>query len=208
MNCAATLLAVLAGLLLFVGCMTVQDPGDGTTDRVNLNIRDRWWDPVNTPDEGWCGEASIQMAIGYYRTEVSHVASTMRTTQLSPISPTDHGRGAEHARRILHEVGRVQSERGWYFILWIQDGFVLGLPGSCGMKLYPDEHPQWYVDHFVLAVGFDEDGLILNTQLDCDGQSNISYEELASTRLAEQNYGYAFADKQNRYFGRIITGVQ
>jgi hypothetical protein len=57
-------------------------------------------------------------------------------------------------------------------------------------------------------VGFDENGLILNTQLDCDGQLNIPYEELASSRLAQRNYGYAFAGEQNRYFGRIITGVR
>lgn len=59
------------------------------------------------------------------------------------------------------------------------------------------------MDHLVLAVGFDENGLILNTQTDCDGQQNVSYEQLAS-----QNDGYSFESSQNRYFGRAITGLK
>lgn len=48
----------------------------------------------------------------------------------------------------------------------------------------------------------------LNTQLDCDGQILVSYSELGSKQLAEQGYGYAFVNSQNRYFGRAVTGIR
>jgi hypothetical protein len=89
------------------------------------------------------------------------------------------------------------------FIDWIKDELCKGHPVICGTKIYPDEHPDWYVDHLVLAVGFDEDGLILNTQTNCDGQQNISYDQLAS-----QDEGYSFKSNQKQYFGRAITGLK
>ena len=56
------------------------------------------------------------------------------------------------------------------FVAWVKDQLAAGYPVLCGVKIYPDEHPDWSLDHFVLAVGYDEEGLVLNTQLDLDGQ--------------------------------------
>jgi ABC-type bacteriocin/lantibiotic exporter with double-glycine peptidase domain len=198
---------VLTGTLLFPACGK-EDPGAGATERVNLNIPDRWWDPVNTPDEGWCGEASIQMAMGYYGRQVSQVAIHQAANTTEPDITEVTMDAAFSTLGVSCTAWDESNPTVADFIAWIQDALRDGHPVICGMKIYPDENPQWYVDHFVLAVGFDEDGLILNTQLDCDGQLNISYDELASTQLAQQNYGYAFVGKQNRYFGRIVTAVR
>jgi hypothetical protein len=84
-----------------------------------------------------------------------------------------------------------------------KDALRRGYPVICGTKIYPIEQPRWYVDHFVLAVGFKQSGLILNTQLDGDGQLTVSYGQLAS-----RNEGYAFANSKNRYFGGAITGLR
>ncbi len=72
----------------------------------------------------------------------------------------------------------------------------------CGVKIYPDEHPDWSLDHFVLAVGYDEEGLVLNTQLDLDGQVVIAYSQLAS-----RGRGYAFENRFRSYYARAITGL-
>ena len=52
-------------------------------------------------------------------------------------------------------------------------------------------------------VGFDEQGLRLNTQLDMDGQQIISYSQLSS-----MNDGYSFENSQSHYFARGITRVR
>jgi hypothetical protein len=89
------------------------------------------------------------------------------------------------------------------FIEWIKDQLRAKRPVICGTKIYPDENPDWYVDHFVLAVGFDPAGLLLNTQLDCDGQQRVSYGQLVSL-----DEGYSFQNSQSRYFGRACTGLR
>jgi hypothetical protein len=88
------------------------------------------------------------------------------------------------------------------FIVWIQDNLRRGHPVICGCKLYPDEHPDWSLDHFVLAVGFNAEGLLLNTQLDMGGQMLVPY-----ARLASRKSRYSFKNRRDRFFGRAITGL-
>ena len=58
------------------------------------------------------------------------------------------------------------------------------------------------MDHFVLAVGYDENRLLINTQYDCDEPQWVSYEDLAA-----MEDGYSFQNRQLRYFGRAIVGA-
>ena len=184
------------------GC---EDDGDSRSgsgpESVNLGIPDRAWAPGHD-DVGWCGETCIQMALGHYGRDVSQDEINRAAGSPPDITEVD----MDVALRALgvpcnswNESNRDVNQ----FIAWVKSQLARGRPVICGTKIYPDENPAWYVDHFVLAVGFNAAGLILNTQLDCDGQILVSYAELASMEA-----DYAFQNRHGRFFGRAITGAR
>lgn len=200
-NMTAFGMMLLTFILILHACEAEADEPD---DQVKLNIPDRAWAPVNANlTMGWCGETSIQMAMAYFGKEVSQKDINQAAGPDIPgINETD-------VDTALTTLGVAftswpDSEQDLdAFIDWIKKELAEGYPVICGTKIYPDEHPDWFVDHLVLAVGFDENGLILNTQTDCDGQQHISYDQLKS-----QNEGYSFKSNQDRYFGIAITGLK
>lgn len=206
-------MAAMVCSVLSCGCTFWQDTssgsqaaGAGTTDQVDLNIADRWQDPVNTPDEGWCGEACIQEAMAYYGQETSQVAIHQAANTPQPDIDENTMDTALDNLGVSYVAWDTNDYDVAALVAWIQTALRNGHPVICGLKIYPDETPTWYVDHFVLAVGFDTNGLILNTQLDNDGQISISYAELSSRQLAQDDYGYAFVNNQRLLFAREITG--
>jgi hypothetical protein len=191
-----------AVLALMAGCATVPvvDPYANTS--VELGIPDRRWDPER-PDKsvGWCGEACIQMAMGYYGKEISQQAINRAGR---PDHPDLYAYDLDDA---MDALGISYLEWKWgnrdleSFIVWIKKQLAAGFPVICGVKIYPDKQPNWYLDHFVLVVGFNEYGMIINTQPDLDGQMLIPYSQLVSS-----NPGYSFKSRKNRYFGWAVTG--
>jgi hypothetical protein len=174
-------------------------------DEVKLPIPDRAWDPQRAdPSVGWCGEACIQMAMGYYGKEVSqHLINESG----HPRHPDLYAGDIDKALGVLGVLGVSFSDfestgDAAAFIDWIQRQLRLSHPVICGCKIYPDENPHWSLDHFVLVVGFDPQGLWLNTQVDLSGQVMVSYAQLQSRRK-----GYSFANRQHYYFGWAITRV-
>ena len=189
--CAALVLSISLG-----ACAHLVD--DGSTDDTPARI-----DP-DRPDlsVGWCAETCIQSSMAYYGVEV---------TQLE----VNEAGEPDHADLYAYDIDDALDDLSveyvaWdesiedvdAFITWIQDALRAGHPLLCGIKIYPDEHPDWSLDHFVLAVGFTPEGLILNTQLDLDGQVLVAY-----TQLKSADPGYSFASSWNECFGRAITGV-
>jgi hypothetical protein len=194
---------VLAGVLV-AGCEDGGSDDDADSpnpdgEEVNLGIPDRWWDPGHE-DVGWCGETCIQMALGYYGREISQEEINKAAGSPSDITE-DNMDTALTNLGVPYLPWDINNHDVDQFIEWIKDELRRGRPVICGTKIYPDEHPDWYVDHFVLAVGFDSTGLLLNTQNDCDGQITVSYSQLTSRRP-----GYSFENDQHLYFGRSILG--
>lgn len=192
-----TSLAVVA--LTGCGAMLVVTP-DAT---VNLNIADRAWDPNRPdPDIGWCGEACIQMALGHYGLNLTQRAINEAG------DPPQADLWSDDMDRAMVELGAhylkwaEDSEDMAALIAWIRTQLRLGYPVICGVKIYPDETPSWDIDHYVLAVGYDTDRLLVNTQLDMDGQIWVSHAQLQST-----SPGYSFANRYDTYYARAVTGV-
>ena len=193
----------VAGAGLLAGCESDDSDraGNGGTDAVDLGIPDRAWDPGHD-DVGWCGETCIQMAAGHYGREIPQ-AEINRAAGSPPDVTEDDLDAALSNLGIPYASWNDSNSDVDAFIAWIKSWLERGCPVICGTKIYPDENPAWYVDHFVLAVGFNAAGLILNTQLDCDGQILVSYAELASMEA-----DYAFQNRHGRFFGRAITGAR
>lgn len=194
----------IVSIMFFVAALAGYGGDSNGDDSVNLGIPDRAWDQTR-PDSsvGWCAEASIQMAMAYYGKEVSQ-------------HTINRAGNPDHEDLYVYDIDEALKTLGvsyaeWnesdpdvsHFIVWIIDQVGQGYPVLCGIKIYPDEHPDWYLDHFVIAVGFDHENLLVNTQIDFDGQQRISHLQLSST-----NEGYSFANSQKHYFGRSIKGIR
>ena len=171
---------------------------------INLQIPDVAWDQKKADLEaGWCGEACIQMALAYYGKqvpqEVIHKAGHPSTSDLED---EDMDRALRNSGLLFRSYsGDSQDPRD--FLTWIQNQLRMGHPVICGCKIYPSDHPDWDLDHFVLVSGYNSYGLLLNTQLDCDGQILVSYKQLDSL-----NAGYSFKNQGNQYWGRVVTGIR
>ena len=87
------------------------------------------------------------------------------------------------------------------FVKWVRSQLAEGHPVLVGEKSYPTEHPEWALDHFVLAVGCTEESLTYNTTWGRPQTRTFA-------RLSTQERGISFANRFNTYFGQAITGTK
>ena len=170
--------------------------------KVDLKIPDRDEDE-NAPDEGWCGETSIQMALGYFGKNVSQYAIHLAGKPTHPelweedISPALDTLGMTYVN------WDINNKDLNAFMTWIGDQLQIGHPILLGVKIYPDES-GWDNDHFVLVVGCDSKGLIINTNNAGEGQVYVTYEEL--TINFEDSY--SLVNNENNHYGWAILGLR
>jgi len=163
-----------------------------------LEIADTGQEP-RRPESGWCGEAAIQMALSYYGAYASQQAINRAG------KPVHADLYEEDIPRAMTNVGLGSS--AWNgdgldaFLTWIRSQLAAGHPVLLGAKIYPTAHPEWAVDHFVLAVGYTGDALTYNTTW---GRQETRTFALLSTK----DKGLSFANRSGTYFGYAITGMK
>ena len=191
--------------LFCAGCTTPRSVCQLDTSRggVNLHIPDVAWDPQKADlKAGWCGEACIQMTLSHYGRnlpqDVIHHAGSPATTDLEN-DDMDKALKRCGATFVPYD-GEGPDIRP--FVAWIQNQLRKGRPVICGCKIYPTDHPEWDLDHFVVVSGYNSRGLLLNTQLDCNGQILVPYDQLRSL-----NEGYSFNNANHSYWARAVTGL-
>jgi ABC-type bacteriocin/lantibiotic exporter with double-glycine peptidase domain len=171
---------------------------------VNLYIPDVAWDPKKADLEaGWCGEASIQMAFSYYGKKVDQDVIHREGKPKNSDLQDDDLEVALQALGAVFTRYEGEAKDSKEFVAWIQEQLRSKYPVICGCKIYPTDQPNWDVDHFVLVSGYNAKGLLMNTQLDCDGQVLVKYKELSSTKE-----GYSFINPRKIYWGAAVTGVR
>ena len=165
---------------------------------IALGIADTGQEP-RSPESGWCGEAAIQMALSYYGAYASQQAINRAGR---PEHPDLYGPEIPRSMRNLGlEVSAWRGDGLEAFTKWIRGHLADGHPVFLGVKIYPTEHPDWSLDHFVLAVGCTEDSLTLNTTW---GRSQTR----TFARLSARDEGLSFANRYDDYFGYAITGMK
>ena len=87
------------------------------------------------------------------------------------------------------------------FTGWLKAQLDAGQPVVIGMKINPTQHPEWGVDHFLLAVGHSEDSLTYNTTW--NKQVTKTFKDLGT---AEPDL--SFKNRYNSYFGVAVTGPE
>jgi hypothetical protein len=153
------------------------------------------------PEGGWCGEAVIQQALLYYGAYASQ--RTINRTG-NPAHPDLYSNEVPAA---LENMGleTVAWNGELYipsFINWVTGWISKGYPVMVGAKIYPTQHPEWSLDHFMLAIGFTKDSLIYNTTWN-------RVEEKKFGELAVVGTGLSFwSGVPVRNFGYAITGMR
>ena len=176
---------------------TVAHPADGIADKsVRFDIPDtgQEW---RKPKTGWCGEASIQMALSYYGAYTSQQAINHAG---KPAQPDLYDTDLPVALKAVGLEFKPWQGTGLKpFFNWVRAELGAGHPVIMGMKINPTIHPDWSLDHFVLAVGSTEDALIYNT--------TWKRRETRSLKLlSTQDKGLSLANPLSAYFGCAITG--
>lgn len=166
-----------------------------------LPIPDRQWE-AGAPREGWCGEASIQMAAQYYGLTLSQQA----IHDAGHVSHADlwieNIPGVLHSYHLAFDAWppRNTESTGPAFLTWIRSAVRGGYPVIVGSKIYPSDHLHWNVDHIMLVVGTKGDALVINTNME-QGQVVLTPEQL----LQKQN-GFSFVNNQGTFFGYAVKG--
>jgi hypothetical protein len=114
------------------------------------------------PPEGWCGETAIQeglLSLGVWAPQrlINKAGKPVHPDLYSsdlPVALADLG-----VRTSSYGGGRGFDA----FARWVGKAIDEGDPVIAGVKILPTAHPEWGLDHFVLAVGHGENGLLVNT---------------------------------------------
>jgi hypothetical protein len=143
------------------GAMAV--PADPAADAVVvLPIPDRGHAP-EAPPSGWCGESAIQQALLHFGVWASqrriHAAGKSAHPDLysNEIPVALASMEMQFARYAPKKPGFAAYQA------WVRGALDQGDPVLAGLKILPTEHPEWGLDHFVVAVGYGEKGLLVNT---------------------------------------------
>ncbi len=165
---------------------------------VSLDIADTGQEQ-RRPASGWCGEAAIQMALSYYGAYASQQAINRAG---KPEHPDLYAQEIPRAMRNLGlEYSPWKGDGLGNFSKWVRSQLAGGHPLLLGVKIYPTAHPEWALDHFVLAVGCTEESLTFNTTWGRPETSSFA-------RLSTQDKGLSFANRYGTYFGYAITGMK
>ena len=115
-----------------------------------------------SPPSGWCGETAIQeglLHLGMWAPQrlVNRAGRPVHPDLYSPEIPV-----ALSALGVRHVA--YAGPRGFdAFARWVRAALEAGDPVVAGVKILPTAHPEWGLDHFVLAVGHGPRGLLVNT---------------------------------------------
>ena len=130
------------------------------SDSVTLPIADRPW-AEGAPPEGWCGEASLQMAALHFGVWVPQAEANRLGAPKTPDLWEHDVPTALTALGLEFERGPTKHVDALY--AWTVQQLRLGHPVILGLKFVDSSHPAWDVDHLVLVSAFTPDGLQLNT---------------------------------------------
>jgi hypothetical protein len=181
-----------------VDAAKIPDTITKTDGKVLLGIAPRIHE-LGRPPEGWCGEEAIQEALEYYGV---YYPQEKINEAGKPVHPDLYSNDIPRAIKNLgfeYQPWAENTKDVGAFIAWIRHEIEQGSPVLVGVKIYPTQHEEWGLDHFVLAVGAEGDSLILNTTWGF--RYTLTEEQLRSTRE-----GFSFANKYNTYYGLSIKG--
>jgi hypothetical protein len=142
---------------------SLPEPAAPPRDARVLSIAARAQAP-ESPPSGWCGETAIQEGLLY----LGVWATQKKINALGrPAHPDLYSNEIPAALSALGVKYTMYSGATGYapFARWVRAAVDEGVPVLAGVKILPTQHPEWGLDHFVLAVGYSPSNvsLLVNT---------------------------------------------
>lgn len=158
----AALVALLALPLLGAGPAPVASVAP-VAPEVILAIPDRP-QAKESPPSGWCGETAIQEALLHYGAWVPQKAihdagKPLHPDLYSPEMPV----ALANLGVVFESFQAAKTSVPGGYAGYVRAAIDAGDPVVAGVKILPTEHPDWGLDHFVLAVGHGPKGILVNT---------------------------------------------
>ena len=188
--------ALILGLLICT-CFIPYSFGSDTV----LLIPDRRH-AAEAPPEGWCGEVSIQMASLYYGAFFKQYFIHHLTNPDHPDLYAYEIPGTLDALQIEYEKWSYSNNNINQFFNWMTQNISNDYPIFFGAKIYPTYHPEWFLDHFMIAKGYTETSLIYNTNWGYEEEK--SFDALSSTSTT----GISIENSYKKYLGIAIKGFK
>lgn len=118
---------------------------------------------ADAPQAGWCGETAIQEALLYFgvwapQRSIHAAGKPSHADLYAHEIPT-----ALDAFEVHYELYAARVRGFGPYERWVRRAIDAGHPVLAGVKIFPTAHPDWGLDHFVLAVGHGDAGLLVNT---------------------------------------------
>lgn len=168
---------------------------------VYLNIPDRKH-AQEAPAEGWCGEASIQMAAMYYGAFIpQNIIHELPDPEHPDLYSYEIPPALEKIGLCFSQYENNSAKTVNDYLEWIKHQLDQHYPVLIGCKIYPTHHPEWSLDHFMLAVGYTKGRLIYNTTWGF--QESKSFDNLITVQD-----GISFENQYRRYYGISIQGFK
>ncbi len=162
----------------------------------------------NPPDiyweipEGSCGEACIWSVSQFFKINISQKEIN------EIVNPPNRGIHSGEILKVLKKlkipfsnISSTVSDPSLFLKEKIIKNIEAGNPVLLGVKIYPDENPQWVCDHFILIVGFNPytKELIFN--------SNEERDRIKQSKLLNKKDGYSIIHKSKYIYAiQINTG--
>lgn len=215
---------VFLELFYFTQTQRVAEANNISTAGVPLAIIDVPHDPYNAPSVGWCGETTVQMAFFNYgvfvpQQIINRLSNTPHPdmhfndipvvldyfgveTQSWYDHPSPFGVAMMYFRSFYHS----KEANLHSFIHWVKQELSQGFPVILGVRSSPFEIDYWPLDHFVLGVGYSEEGIIANPNNPARAR-NISRARTVIEYDFPTDNPYTFHNRFHYYYGYSIRSV-
>ncbi len=166
------------------------------TTQLNIAARKQ---AAGHPPEGWCGETAIQEALLYHG---AWIPQKQINKAGNPVHPDLYANEVPVALRKLG--ARIEFWRNTgdldEFLAWIRGRIERGIPVLVGVKINPTGHPEWGLDHFVLAAGASPDSIVFNSTW------GTRISRINKQLHSRKEKGFAFANGFGSYYGISVPG--
>jgi len=164
---------------------------------------------------GFCGETTIQMGALYYGMYFpQEYVNEVGTPNKIDLHAADVSLAMTNINmnfgKYMDDFGdnELPDGEGLYngydvYFEWMREQLDNNLPVFVGVKRSPDIHPNWFVDHFVLLIGYSDTSFQFDSNTE-EGQIKFSYDILTRNK----HRGYTFKNHNNRRFAYSIIGME
>jgi len=159
--------------------------------------------PRDYEHSDFCGEVCIQEALLYFGKNFSQLEINLAGGRDGIIGLWSNEIGIALSNlQVGYQSWGLDSPEYWSYIQILKNKLDQGHPVLVGVKYNPTAHPEWFCDHFILLIGYDNDSFYFNSPNFREQRSFIQFRDGDSPDAS----GFTLTNSYNFFFGVEFTG--